>query len=351
MGAVRHLKDEIAPDAAAWRGYVEPYLDAGWLEAPWFFAEVYFFRRILEAIGYYTPGPGNGVDPYLSQKRQGLEAVQPSVQAMAPRLHDWVQAEGWSPGNLEELIQADLWGNQADLSLWPAGEGERPGHEDESHQREHTLIDDTPALLAHLADLKGRPIQVDVILDNVGLELAGDLFLADFLLGNRVAEGVNFHAKPHPTYVSDAMIKDVNEMLSSFAGSEDLRVRALAGRLLGYRDAGRLRFATHYYWTSPLSFWEMPAPLNQDLGRGDLVICKGDANYRRLLGDRHWPFTTPFADIVRYFPTSLLALRTLKSEVAAGLQPGQAEEMFQKDPDWLTDGKWGVIQFYRPLVD
>ncbi|MBD3562999.1 hypothetical protein H6S82_29775, partial [Planktothrix sp. FACHB-1355] len=41
----------------------------------------------------------------------------------------------------------------------------------------------------------------------------------------------------------------------------------------------------------------------------------------------------------------LVALRTLKSELAAGLQTAQIEMLNHQDPDWLTNGQWGVIQF------
>jgi hypothetical protein len=76
----------------------------------------------------------------------------------------------------------------------------------------------------------------------------------------------------------------------------------------------------------------------------DLVIIKGDANYRRLLGDAHWPYTTPFAYATRYFPSPLVALRTLKAEIIVGLRPGEAEQLQAEDPAWLVNGKRGIIQ-------
>lgn len=47
----------------------------------------------------------------------------------------------------------------------------------------------------------------------------------------------------------------------------------------------------------------------------ELVFVKGDANYRRLIGDRRWATDIPFADVAGYFPTRLCALRTLKAEL------------------------------------
>jgi len=79
------------------------------------------------------------------------------------------------------------------------------------------------------------------------------------------------------------------------------------------------------------------------------VIVKGDANYRRLLGDAHWPPTTPFAQATAYFPAALVALRTLKGEIIVGLREGEAERLTAEDPAWLVNGQRGVIQARREI--
>jgi hypothetical protein len=91
--------------------------------------------------------------------------------------------------------------------------------------------------------------------------------------------------------------------------------------------------------------WAMPDDLRILLAEADVVLAKGDANYRRALGDAHWPFTTPLADVVSYFPAPMVFLRTCKAEVIAGLSNAQVRELQQRDPAWLTNGEWGVIQF------
>ena len=74
------------------------------------------------------------------------------------------------------------------------------------------------------------------------------------------------------------------------------------------------------------------------------MIFKGDVNYRRLLSDRQWPPDAEVAAIVGYLPAPALMLRTLKSEIVAGLAPGQAERLTRRDPDWLINGRRGIIQ-------
>jgi len=107
---------------------------------------------------------------------------------------------------------------------------------------------------------------------------------------------------------------------------------------------GDLRLASDPFWTSAEFFSGLPRHLAGDLSQASLVRVKGDANYRRLIGDYHWPSTTPFAEAVGSFPAPALALRALKSEIIVGLHAGAAEHMPSIDPDWMVDGNWGVAQ-------
>jgi hypothetical protein len=89
----------------------------------------------------------------------------------------------------------------------------------------------------------------------------------------------------------------------------------------------------------------MPANHYLELAQASLLINKGDANYRRWLGDRHWPMTTSPKDVLNYIPAPWLALRICKCNIAVGLEPGQPEALDYQDPDWLTNGNWGMLQF------
>jgi hypothetical protein len=141
------------------------------------------------------------------------------------------------------------------------------------------------------------------------------------------------------------MIKDVIQTVAYLQKIPSRAVNAFATRLDAAIQQNRLQLNTHSFWTSPMPLWQMPAALFQELSAASLVISKGDANYRRSLGDLHWPFSKPIKEIAGYFPTHLLLLRTLKSEVVAGLQPGQSEQLAKVDPKWMTNGRWGIIQF------
>jgi uncharacterized protein with ATP-grasp and redox domains len=346
-GIVRSLQDQ-GPDLKAWARYLKPFLGKRWIDIPWIFAEIYFFRRILEATHYFLPGSSQGVDPYEYQKRRGLETAMDSIRELSARVNTWsasqLHGDGISRTSLIALLYFDLWGNRADLSLWPINPEESEQSRQEIHlEQRHVLVDDTSLLADRVANF--HEVRIDFIVDNAGFELVSDLCLVDFLLASKAAGMVYLHLKSHPTFVSDATIEDVHSTLEVLAADSDGEVQSLAHRLQDHIAQGRLRLCEALFWTAPLVFWEMPEELQSELAQSRLIFIKGDANYRRCLGDRKWPFTTSFEDIVCYFPAPLAALRTLKSELAAGLQLDQVERLNQEDPQWLTNGQWGVIQF------
>jgi hypothetical protein len=77
-----------------------------------------------------------------------------------------------------------------------------------------------------------------------------------------------------------------------------------------------------------------------------LAIVKGDANYRRLLGDRKWGYTDDFQKVVgASFPCPVLALRALKAELGCGMDEDQVKRARELDANWLVNGRFGVVQF------
>ncbi|MBO0869293.1 MAG: DUF89 family protein, partial [Micromonosporaceae bacterium] len=148
---------------------------------------------------------------------------------------------------------------------------------------------------------------------------------------------------PRPYYVSDATTADFVACLRRMraAGS----AAADVARRIGQAAAGgRVILYTHEFYCSPLSYHQLPADLADELGRMSLTVMKGDLNYRRLVGDLHWPATTPFADTTSYFPSPVVALRTLKSDVIVGLDPATVSHLDSCDPAWRTNGSHGLVQ-------
>jgi hypothetical protein len=347
-GFLPALLDDTGADFGAWEKYLQPYIGKRWLDVPWFVAETYFYRLILNITNYFPPGEWQGLDPFDLQKNQGLESSLDSIITLCSQLNKLL-AESKQTGKIDQeslvsMLYFALWGNRVDLSLWSALEGDRSRFDIQS-QEAHILVNDAFKVTELLTSKLNQ--RIDFVIDNAGFELVCDLCLVDLLLACGVTNQVKLHLKPHPTFVSDATIKDVHQTIEFLAASSNWEVTFFANRLQIYIELGRLVLDEDYFWTSPLAFWEIPDPLKNELSAVSLIVVKGDANYRRLLGDRHWDFTTNFADIVCYLPSPMVALRTLKSEVAAGIKPEIVDQLEVSDSSWLTNGQWGLIQFVR----
>ncbi len=333
-GMIRELR-ESAPDRAFWNLVSTPQIGRRWLNVPWYWAEAYFYRRVLEATQYFQAGPWQGVDPFGPKKATELlpEAAPQAAKSLLQRLPDDPAAR------FEMLLHASLWGNRVDLSYEvasrlgpPAGSGE---------ERENLLIDDTARLWDFLRT--GGCHRLAILADNAGTELLMDLALVDFLLGRGFCEEAHLHLKPQPFFVSDAMLQDVAVGLNALEREGEI-ARSLAHRLRSHLISKRLHFYDHWHYATSLFFFQLPDDLHNVLAGMDLILVKGDANYRRLLGDAHWAPTTSFADATSYFPAPIVALRTLKAELVVGLRPGEAERLQRKDPAWLVNGQRGIVQ-------
>ncbi len=339
--SIRHLLDQKAPDQRSWEVYVQPYLDQNWFDVPWFFTEHYFYRRIMEAVDYFKLN----LDPFGYQKYQGLAKSKKDIQYLCDFLEGRIGDQVNSQETLKEGLYFSLWGNQADLSLWPAGSDSSPQHNSQQILQDHLLADHLPQIIELVCEGEKPLPRVDLLLDNAGFELITDLALVDILLGNNLVEQIVLQAKAHPTFVSDVIPGDVLLAINFLIEESDSATKSFGLRLQDYTRSGKLRTTSHFFWNSPLPMWLLPDDLEEEWKDSSLVISKGDANYRRLLGDRQWEMSLPFQQVVDFLPVPLAALRTLKAELAVGLDPDQIRLVAAQDPEWLVDGRWGVIHF------
>jgi len=336
-GRVAPLREPEA-DASFWLEQWRPYEGCTWLELPWLFAETYFYRRVLEIVQYFRPGPWYHWDPFAVQKRQALAEGLPTLAAFYAALPPSLSA-----GELfRRWVLRSLWGNRADLSNVEVSRG---AHLENGQNADGVLVDHTEHVWRLMAD--GAVRTLDWATDNCGLELLCDLGMVDMLLSHRLVERVRLHLKPQPYFVSDAMPQDAQATIEALATSEEALLQGLGRRLGEYRRTKSLTLVTDPFWATCLCFTQMPDRVRGLLAEGDLTLLKGDVNYRRLLEDRHWPPETPLERIAGYMPTTVLALRTLKGELIAGLPEGLAERIEREDPDWLINGRRGLVQMVR----
>ncbi|MGW6900008.1 damage-control phosphatase ARMT1 family protein [Streptomyces sp. NPDC054919] len=331
--------EPLAPaehDHVRWAVWGQEHFGRSWYDAPFLWAESYFYRRLLAAVEYFGTGPWQGVDPFAPFKQAELrgDAVEDELRALD------VLADAPDEERAMALLHASLWGNRADLGFRvSAGE---PAIGDAVAS---TLVADDSAVLWQLLPA-GASSTVAVVADNAGRELIPDLILIDHLLEQRHAERVVLHVKPYPYYVSDAMTVDVVDCLRRLTEAPGEASR-IGGRLWKAMAAGSLEVRTHPFFCAPLPYEGMPEDLRGEFESATLTILKGDLNYRRLVGDQLWDATVPFTDLTAYFPGAVAALRTLKSDVIVGLEKGTLDALERSRAAWRTSGTHALIQVRR----
>ncbi|WP_236241777.1 damage-control phosphatase ARMT1 family protein [Streptomyces sp. CC228A] len=327
--------EPLAPsehDHGQWAVWGGEYFGRSWFDTPFLWAESYFYRRLLGAIEYFGTGPWQGVDPFapFKQAELGSTAVDEELRALD------ALAAASADERATALLRASLWGNRADLGF-RVTEGEAVVGDGAGD----LVADDSAALWELLP--AGVGSTVAVVADNAGRELIPDLVLIDHLLVHRHAERVVLHVKPRPYYVSDAMTADVVDCLRRLTQAPGV-ASGIGGRLWEAMATGRLEVRAHPFFCAPLPYEEMPEDLREEFAGVTLTILKGDLNYRRLVGDRMWDATTPFADLTAYFPGAVAALRTLKSDVIAGLERKTLDGLERSRSAWRTSGTHALIQ-------
>ncbi|WP_042382308.1 damage-control phosphatase ARMT1 family protein [Streptacidiphilus melanogenes] len=328
-GVIRPLPDH-ALGAHDWREWGSGFYGRPWAEVPFLWAESFFYRRLLEAVGYFEPSsPWRGVDLFAPFKQ--AELAGGTVAAEIAALDDIADAGEDERG--QALLLSSLWGNRADLALQITAGAQI--------EASGLVADDSQHLWELLGSQPGG--NVALVADNAGSEMVADLVLVDHLLARGLADQVVLHVKPAPYYVSDALLADVADCLRRLWSGEGA-ARAVAERLREAAAVGRLRMRTDAFWCAPFDFTAMPEALREDLAAAKVTILKGDLNYRRLVGDRWWDPTTSFSEVTRYFPGRVAALRTLKSDVIVGLEPRALDTLEASGRDWRTSGSRGLIQ-------
>ena len=323
------------PDQIFWNLISQEYFGKTWLSVPWYWAESYFYRRMLEACRYFHPGERYLVDPYHAQKWSELQphaAIRTLEQKLTSLPHE-------SHTRLITMLRNSLWGNRTDLSYNVANTlGSIEQVDDDAA---NLLVDHSALIVQKLQSNKCR--RVAIITDNAGTELLMDLAFTDALISGELVDRVELMLKEQPYFVSDAMVPDVLESISVLSHSPE-PLHSLGNRLIEHMNTGRLVLSTHWFFTTCLFYNQMPTDLRSHISSFDLVFLKGDVNYRRLLSDAVWVAETSFVDATDYFPAPLVALRTLKAELIIGLPAGMASRLTQIDPTWMVNGRRGLIQ-------
>lgn len=337
-------------------------------------------------------------DVFSLQKLSTFRSSRPAVLELAHRYRqimseirnkDVTPSDDASRLLFTEMCEICLWGNATDLSLLTtltyADIQKLQGSEARKASEKNILVNDLPRAYDILATAKAegkKYRQVDIVLDNAGFELYVDLILAGYLLATGLATNIILHPKNIPWFVSDVLPADFAALLNALnnpkaffespsedeerndvkpaklSAQEEDDLKFLFSEWSNFHAEGEIYMRSNQFWTEGGSFWRLPSSasrLYDDLKESELVIFKGDLNYRKLVADGNWDPTTPFQEAIgplgKDSGVNVLSLRTCKADVVVGLPEGRDEELRGQQDDkgesgarkWAWSGKWAVV--------
>ncbi|KAI3325271.1 DUF89-domain-containing protein [Xylariaceae sp. AK1471] len=395
------IQDDGFSDIKLYNQELEKLGTPTWFSVPWLYCECYLYRRMNAS--FKLSKHWKNYDVFSRQKINTFRSSRPAVLELAARYKDLVSQMEADKGKtgaeydeakkllFTEMCEICLWGNATDLSLLTSLTYEDiqklQGSEARKASEKNILVNDLDAAYEVLTKAKRegkKERRVDIVLDNAGFELYVDLLLAGYLISSGLATLVVLHPKSIPWFVSDVLPGDFATLLSALASSksfyetpsDDEKAQDKTPPPLSDKEAsdlsflfqewshmhaeGQLILRPHRFWTQAGSFWRLPGTepdLLEDLKSSELVVFKGDLNYRKLTGDVAWDPTTPFTEAIGPLGpgsgVNVLALRTCKADVVVGLQPGEDERLRAMEGGgadsgarkWAWSGKWAVVSF------
>ncbi|OON15088.1 hypothetical protein X801_09110 [Opisthorchis viverrini] len=389
-----------------------------WHSLPWLFTECYLYRRIMDHVFHHGL---LSFDPFAAKKHSGLKGSVALLEQLLRFLSLLEDTCGYTSDEeiFETFFQAALWANEFDLSLHAKEEHHVGGTSDlPTHIRrmlERMVVNDTHELWRFWTNRMKGPSSVSfkqehitsIVLDNAGPELVADLCLAEFLIRSQLTSKVVFYPKCIPWFVSDVTAADVDWLLKVGLSTEFLPgpigvlAHTWACRWTERFKSGEFIVRNSTFWTLPCDFAELAAnerTLCDALTQSDVVVFKGDLNYRKLVGDRSWtpdnpqhklnaframqlgravssdglidckctPVSEIRSDSCKHplgapvdcrchnedspsSPPLVIALRVAKADVAVGLSPEMLRKVTTESSDWWTLGRYGFVQLISPL--
>lgn len=279
-------------------------------DLPFFDAEVYFYRAILEGTRYFD----NHNDPFLPTKQRELNRISFFASELLQRYFSGLYT-------VKNLLRLSTQGNSFDLSQLTTSTGNAT----------KLIKDESDFLIECLS----KGYELEFIADNAGIELFYDLLLIHNLLLTDCFHTIRLHVKYAPMFVSDATVDDVRLLLHTLPDAWGER---FCLEMDAFLLSGRLELQNDPFWNAPLHFRHLDRIIPKKAGT--TIIFKGDLNYRRCFEDRNVPITSNPEDLSDFLPNNSFAFRVLKSEIITGISSIDSAW----DKDWLTNGRYAIIQ-------
>ncbi|SOV10371.1 conserved protein, unknown function [Plasmodium gaboni] len=338
------------------------------IDSSWLFNEYYFYRYLCCAYDFEK----TNYDFFQYEKQDSINCNKVIIENICTCAKTLIELYD---KNQEKKIFSvffyyALWANQFDLSWNPTKNKTQQHNVQEkdikkktlrekqfcfdtndidklynSFYMENILCNDINDIYKDITVQKHK--RFDIVLDNMGVEFITDFCLLYFL--THYFEEITIHVKKFPLFVSDTMTKDIHYTLNVLCNDEKYpNTKFMANKWKELIELQKWKIRDDIYWNIPLPYWVMSKNLLKELEKSSFVCFKGDANYRRCLGDLSYDFSTSHKDILNYFPFKVIALRCLKSPLGCGIDEKTVQELNQNNPDWSNYGEYAILQYNSP---
>ncbi|XP_026823299.1 protein-glutamate O-methyltransferase-like [Rhopalosiphum maidis] len=337
-----------------------------WFDTEWLFTENYLYIRIKEI--FEKTKMLKDYDPFEQLKYKAFDESEITMIAIAEFLNSQFSKKEFDNKNLKilfiQILKICLWGNRFDLSL---NIGKSKNISEDPLEAivsldKYILTDHSDEIWNTLnVSYDKNPKIIDIILDNSAYELFTDMCLAHFFITYGFAETVVFHGKSIPWYVSDVTRPDFEHFLNRLVKEcTSSALQQIGNRWNNYYKTGKFVIECEEFWTLPHCYSTMATEdpeLYKKLACSQLLIFKGDLNYRKLIGDINWsPSTTFKSALCRFQPTAVVALRTLKCDCVCDLDCDYETKIDETDKNdnylcstnyWQVNGKYAVVHLSK----
>lgn len=339
--------------------------------APFIDVEHAFYFYILNKLHDLSPdikeymcdGTSGVFDPYKLQKKKSIQKdIERSAQehessrilqgldaVMRFKMNDF-SSEYPQKDLITDLIIQSLNTNSYDLSqLKGMGWHEIKAKDDN--------LSGAAKFVGYLDDAqRGVTHTVNYLVDNAGVEFFADLVLGYAMIHDpelRI-ERVIYHVNVLPIYVSDVIESDLDYTFRTVeyyikketSINQEHYLKALFSlkeMFEGKNPPAEIR--ADFIWNMPCPYEDIPRRKEVYSNPQELLIVKGDLNYRRLCRDKSWHYSKKLNDLTDYIDSPTLVIRSFKSNVILDYSRKKVKLNDEEDKDWRTNGEYGVITF------
>lgn len=329
--------------------------------APFIDVEHYFYFYILHHVNNsHGENTGKIIDPYRENKISSMEkdyfSTSGTHESKIKKLLELglkiknCTGDRNQEENLGKLLKMNLSANSTDLSqlFW------------EQFSEVRAAIDDSKEFWADYASDLGGTSRINILVDNFGIEFLSDIILGYYFIlkkGRDTDIEIIYHVNELPIFVSDVKSGDEKllfDILSKLTENNE-EYTALLDDIRSFIGT-KLIFRPDFFWNMPDNYnivskseYKNTRELSaiKDIFNGsNLLIVKGDLNYRRMVGDRNYNPNKKIESRIGYIKCPILIIRSFKSDCTLLGRKGR-DFLRNKniEQDWQSSGKYGIIQY------